>query len=340
MENIVLLAIAPVLLVLFLVLYAELINGWTDAPNAIVTVVSTGVLPTRVAVTIAVIFNMIGAASGTAVAATIGKGIVDASAMTLPAIGAAMVSIIMWGHFAAHKGLPISKSHALVAGVTGAGVATGGWETILWPGWQLVFIGLLFSSFIGVTLGWTVGKMVRFAAIRVSNFESIKPGQMKRTFDRLQMLSATAMAWNHGLNDGQKFIGIFALVLVLGGFSNEFTIPWWVIGICAVTMGLGTAFGGWRIIRTVGRRMTRLTSMQGFAAELTASSIIFFVSRFGVPLSTTHTINTSIVGVVASKDPREVQWNVLGKVILAWIITFPICGSISFVAAKGANWLF
>lgn len=340
MDGLALLAIAPVLFVLLLVLYAEMVNGWTDAPNAIVTVVSTGVLPTRVAVMIAVIFNMIGAASGTAVAATIGKGIVDSSAITLPAIAAAMASIIAWGHFAAHKGLPVSKSHALVAGLTGAGLATAGPDALIWSGWQLVLIGLAFSSFIGLTLGWIVGKVVTLFAVQLSKREVLRPAQMKTLFDRLQMCSATAMAWNHGLNDGQKFIGIFALVLVLGGFSSEFTIPWWSIVICAITMGIGTMFGGWRIIRTVGMRMTKLTSMQGFAAELTASCIIFFVSRFGIPLSTTHTINTSIVGVVAAKDTREVRWNVLGRIVLAWVVTFPICGGLSFAAAKIANWIF
>ena len=331
--------LVALLLVLLLVLIAEMINGWTDAPNAIVTVVSTGVLPVRTAIAMAVVFNIIGAASGTAVASTIGKGIVASSALTLPAIAAAMISVIAWGSFAGHNGIPFSKSHALVAGLAGAGLATAGPDALLWSGWKLVLIGLVFSSFIGFTLSWVITKVVMIVAIGMAS-RGIHPARLKRMFDRLQVCSATAMAWNHGLNDGQKFIGIFALVLLLGGFSDTFVIPWWVIVICSVTMGLGTMFGGLPIIRTVGMRMTKLMSWQGFAAELTASCIIFGVSQFGIPLSTTHSINSSIVGAAAAKNNRSVQWVVLGRIIIAWISTFPVCGGLAFASALLANRMF
>lgn len=332
-------ALIGALVVYALILLAEAVNGWTDAPNAIVTVVSTGVLPPRVAVIIAVTFNMIGAASGLAVAKTVSAGFVDPSAVTLPAIGAAMVSIIAWGSFAGLAGLPVSKSHALVAGLTGAGLACGGPDALIGWGWWLVLIGLLFSSAIGCGLGFVIGKAVTNTAIFLTNL-GVSPEAQKRTFDRLQMGSATAMAWAHGLNDGQKFIGIFAFTLVMQGHADKAAIPWWVIAVCALTMGAGTALGGWEIMKTVGMRMVRLTSMQGFAAELTASAIIFGVSKFGVPLSTTHTINTSIVGVAAAKNHREVRWEVLRRIVLGWVCTFPICGAIAFLAALAANALF
>ncbi len=333
------LALFGALFVYLLILFAEAVNGWTDAPNAIVTVVSTGVLPPRIAVILAVVFNVVGAASGLAVAKTISTGFVESSAVTLPAIGAAMVSIVAWGTFAGIKGLPISKSHALVAGITGAGFASGGPGALVGWGWWLVLIGLAFSSGIGAIAGLLVGKLVTRAAIILRNV-GVRSQVQKRTFDYLQMCSATAMAWAHGLNDGQKFIGIFAFTLVMQGHADKGSIPWWVIAICALTMGAGTALGGWEIMRTVGLRMVRLTSMQGFAAELTASSIIFGVSQFGIPLSTTHTINTAIVGVAAAKGFRHVRWDVLWRVILGWACTFPICGTVAFIAALMANWVF
>lgn len=333
------LALFGALTVYLLILVGEAVNGWTDAPNAIVTVVSTGVLSPRVAVMLAVTFNIIGAASGLAVAKTISTGFVDPDVVTLPAIGAAMVSVIAWGTFAGIAGLPISKSHALVAGITGAGLACGGPDALVWWGWQAVIIGLVCSSVIGCVLGFLVGKIVTRASIVMTNL-GVRPTRMKSVFDHLQMCSATAMAWAHGLNDGQKFIGIFAFTLVMQGHADKNSIPLWVILLCALTMGAGTALGGWEIMRTVGMRMVRLKSMQGFAAEFSASLIIFIVSKFGIPVSTTHTINTSIVGVAASKRFGDVRFDVLGRIVLAWLCTFPICGTIAFIAALAANRVF
>jgi PiT family inorganic phosphate transporter len=202
-----------------------------------------------------------------------------------------------------------------------------------------VLIGLVFSSIVGFCLAWICGKAVMYSAI-LAAANNARPAKLKRLFDGLQVCSAIAMAWTHGLNDGQKFIGVFALVLLLGGFTSEFIIPWWVIAICALTMGIGTMLGGWSIIRTVGLKMTQLTSWQGFAAEFTASGIIFGVSQFGVPLSTTHVINSSIVGVAASRHAKSVRWDILAKIVTAWIFTFPICGAIAYGAALVANAMF
>ncbi len=322
------------LIALFFVLAAEFVNGWTDAPNAIATVISTGVMTPRQAVVMAVIFNTIGAMSGTAVAATVGKGIVASAALTVPAITATMVSIIAWGSLAARLGIPVSKSHALLAGLAGAGFAGGGLEALQWAGWQKVGIGLVLSLAIGFGGAFLLGRLITAAAANAT------PTRAKRSFDRLQMLSAAFMAFNHGLNDGQKFMGVFAMTLLAGGAIQTFHIDTWVIIVCALTMGIGTSFGGWRIIQTVGSKMTRLTSWQGFGATTAASFTIFGASHYGIPLSTTHTITSAVVGVSASKRASDVRWGVLKKIVMAWFATFPACALLAFVAALIANRLW
>jgi inorganic phosphate transporter, PiT family len=319
---------------LFTVLAAEFVNGWTDAPNAIATIVSTGVMTTRQAIVMAVVMNTAGAMAGTAVAATVGKGIVAPSALTVPAIAATMLSIIGWGSLAARLGIPVSKSHALLAGLAGAGFAGGGWQALQWSGWEKVIIGLTSSLVVGFVGAFALGRIIIALAAKA------KPTRAKRNFDRAQMASAAFMAFNHGLNDGQKFMGVFAMTLLAGGAIPEFHIPWWVILACASTMGIGTSFGGWRIIQTVGAKMTRLTSWQGFAATLAASSTIAVASSYGIPLSTTHTITSAVVGVGASKRASDVRWRVLQRIMLAWVATFPACAVIAFVAANIANHLW
>ncbi len=319
---------------LLAVLMAEFVNGWTDAPNAIATVVSTGVMTPRQAIAMAVVMNTVGAMAGTAVAATVGKGIVAPSALTIPAITATMVSIIGWGSMAAHFGIPVSKSHALLAGLAGAGLAGGGWEALQWSGWEKVIIGLVSSLLVGFGGAFVLGRLITALAAKSP------PTRAKRNFDRAQMASAAFMAFNHGLNDGQKFMGVFTMTLLAGGAIKEFHIPLWVIIICASTMGIGTSFGGWRIIQTVGAKMTRLTSWQGFAATMAASSTIFVASHYGVPLSTTHTITSAVVGVGASKRVSDVRWGVLRRIMFAWVATFPACAVIAYVAAHMANYLW
>jgi PiT family inorganic phosphate transporter len=313
------------------VLAAEFVNGWTDAPNVIATVVSTGVMSARVAVLMAVVLNTIGAMAGTAVAATVGKGIVEPSAMTLPAITATMLTIIAWGGLAARFGIPVSKSHALLAGLAGAGLAGGGFAALQWTGWQKVGIGLVCSLGLGFGGALLIARAVTHFA------GSAPPMRAKRAFDRLQIASAAFMAFNHGLNDGQKFMGVFALTMLAGGATDVFEIPFWVMLVCALTMGLGTSFGGWRIIETVGSKMARITSWQGFAAQTSAAFTIFGASAFGIPLSTTHTITTAIVGATASRRIYDVRWGVLRRIILAWCITFPFCAMLAFLAALVAN---
>lgn len=321
--------ISPLLLiVLFLILWAEFVNGWTDAPNAIATVVSTRVLSPRNAIIIATLLNIAGAFSGTAVAATIGKDIIRPEVVSIHVIAAAMIGIIAWSTLAWRWGLPTSESHALIAGLTGAGFASGGIDVLRWAGWQKVIIGLLFSTFFGFFLAYVIFTLLIWI------FQNTAISKVRRIFSRLQILSAAFMAFAHGSNDGQKFIGAFSLALLLGGVTKEFTVEPWVIILCAAVMGIGTSFGGWRIIKTMGMKLARLEPQHGFAAESAAALAIEIASRTGIPLSTTHTISTSIMGVGSAQKFSNVRWRVAKNIITAWILTFPICGFIAYACTK------
>jgi PiT family inorganic phosphate transporter len=315
------------ILVLGLVLAAEFVNGWTDAPNAIATVVSTRVLSPRTAIIMATLLNILGTLSGTAVAATIAKGIVDPKVINLVTISAAMVAIVSWSTLAWRFGLPTSESHALVSGLAGAGIASAGTEVLLWAGWQKVLLGLVFSTL----LGFLGGALIIFGVYRL--FRPARPATVRRLFGKLQILSAAFMAFGHGSNDGQKFIGAFTLALLLGGVIAEFQVSWQVMLLCSVIMGIGTSVGGWRIIKTMGMSMVKLEPHQGFAAETGAAMAIQIASGLGIPLSTTHTINTAIMGVGAARRLSAVRWGVAREVVLAWVLTFPVCGSISYLVA-------
>ena len=322
-----------VLPVLSLILLAEFVNGWTDSPNAIATVVSTRVLSPSQAVLMATSFNTLGAMSGTAVAATIGTGIVDMNSINPTTVAAAMLAIILWSTFAYFVGgLPTSESHALMAGLAGAGLATAGPSVILWDGWLKVLIGLFCSTF----LGFLGAFMLTVLIYRL--FFTASPGSVRRIFGRLQVVSAAFMAFSHGSNDGQKFIGVFSLALVLAGVLPEFRVPLWVILLCALIMGIGTAMGGWRIIRTMGIRLTKLQPIHGFAAETSAAVVIEAASRLGIPLSTTHTIGTSIMGVGCIQRFSAVRWGLAGEIIGAWVLTFPVCGLIAYFMTLLISW--
>ncbi|MBM3166759.1 MAG: inorganic phosphate transporter [Chloroflexi bacterium] len=310
-------ALLPVLL---LVLAAEFVNGWTDSPNAIATVVSTRVLSPAQAVTMAAVLNILGAiATGTAVATTIGKGFVVPEIISPSVVATAMLTIIIWSTVAWRFGIPTSESHELVAALTGAAFAVGGTSVLLVEGWQKVLIGIGFSTFLGFSLSILLMTILYWTLRRVSL------RRVRDSFGKLQILSAAFMAFSHGSNDGQKFMGVFALALVLGGVMPEFHVPLWIILVCGVVMGLGTAVGGWRIIRTMGFKLTKLEPVNGFAAETSAGLAILLASRFGIPLSTTHCINTSIMGVGATRRLSAVRWGVAKDMVLTWIFTFPVC---------------
>jgi PiT family inorganic phosphate transporter len=314
-------------LVLLLVLAAEFVNGWTDAPNAIATVVSTRVLSPQRALAMATVMNTLGAMSGTAVASTIGKGIVKPEVIGLHVVAAAMIAIVFWSTLAWYYGLPTSESHALIAGLSGAGLAAAGPDVLLWEGWQKVLIGLLFSTFLGFGGGVALMSVIN----RIAGH--YRPGTVRRVFGHLQVVSAAFMAFSHGSNDGQKFIGTFTLTLVLGGVLPEFRVPIWVILLCAVVMATGTAVGGWRIVKTMGMRLAKLEPVHGFAAETAAGTAIELATRLGIPLSTTHTINTAIMGVGSARRLSAVRWGVGAEIVTAWILTFPVCGLIGWGVA-------
>ncbi len=316
------------LLVLLLILASEFINGWTDSPNAIATVVSTRVLSPKKAVILATVCNTIGAFFGKEVAHTIGKGIVKTEAITLVTVGAAMAGIIIWSIIAWYYGLPTSETHALVAGLAGAGLATAGPSVLLWVGWQKVIIGLVFSSLLGFCGGWGMTRLIH------KLFHNMRRSKATKLFSIMQMISAGAMALSHGSNDGQKFIGAFTLALVLGGVLEDFQVQTWTIILCSLIMGIGTSVGGWRIIKTMGQKMTKLEPYQGFAAESTAGGAIILASSLGIPLSTTHTINTSIMGVAAATRISSIRWTVVQEMVTAWLVTFPICGAIGYLVAS------
>lgn len=317
--------------VLALVLAAEFVNGWTDAPNAIATVVATRTLSLRSAVLLATIFNTIGAFFGAAVAITIAEEIIHADAINLITLGAALIAVISWSLFAWKFGIPTSETHALVSGITGAALAIAGPSVIIWSGWGKIFVGLLLSTFSGAIGGWLFAKIIYIF------FKDSAPMKCRRTFGRLQLFSASFMAFSHGSNDGQKFIGTFALALLLGGIYETLTIPFWVILLCAIVMGLGTTIGGLRIIRTMGIKLVKLESYQGFAAETSAALTISIASIFGVPLSTTHSISSSIVGVGFARRKSAVRWTILTRIVYAWLLTFPICILLAYLLALIVN---
>jgi PiT family inorganic phosphate transporter len=317
---------------LIIILGFEAVNGWTDAPNAIATVVSTRVLRPSTAVAMAAVFNLLGALSGTAVATTIGKGIVDLNAVNLETVAAAALSVIIWSSVAAYFGLPTSESHGIVAGIAGAAVATtGGFAVLEYSGWEKVFTGLgvaVIAGFIGAFL-------LMFALLWTLRRAS--PTLVRRLFSPLQLLSAAFMAWSHGTADGQKAMGVMAMALAIhyhpGEAVSSFSVPLWVILLAAGTMAVSTAFGGWRIIRTLGMRLTHLQPVHGFAAETSAALTITISSRFGVPLSTTHTIGSAIMGVGATRRLSAVRWGIAQNIVMAWILTFPICFGLGWLIA-------
>lgn len=311
------------------ILAFEAVNGWTDAPNAVATVVSTRALAPFAAVLMAGVFNLLGALSGTAVATTIGKDIVDIQAITLETAVAAALAVVFWSSFAAYLSLPTSESHGIVAGIAGAAVQLAGWDVIIWDGWTKVFTGVGVAVVGGFGGGFVLMLLVLWLFVRVN------PSRARRLFGWLQIGSAAFMAWSHGLADGQKAIGVMAMALAIYNDTptSEFSVPVWVILLGAGTLGLSTALGGWRIIRTLGMRVTQLETYQGFAAETAAAVTLTVTGRLGIPLSTTHTIGTAIMGVGATRRVSAVRWGIAYNIVLAWILTFPICFGLGWLIA-------
>ncbi|MGQ0669221.1 MAG: inorganic phosphate transporter [Actinomycetota bacterium] len=324
----------PLWVVLLLAYGFEFANGWTDAPNSIATVVSTRVLRPHHAVIMAGVLNLVGALSGTAVAKTIASGIVDSDLVTLETVAAAVLAATLWALGAQYFGLPSSESHALVAGLLGAGFAAGGIHGLEWEGTRKSLIGLVTSP-VG---GFLIGLVLMVLIYRI--FSRVRRSTVRKVFGKAQILSAAFMAFSHGTNDAQKTMGIITLAILLneagagGRVPSEFDIPVWVIVSAAVVMGLGTMIGGWRVVRTLGLRITRLEPVQGFAAETGAAAVITGAAQLGIPVSTTHAIGSAIMGVGATKRFSAVRWGVAGQVVTAWILTWPSCALLGFLLGK------
>jgi PiT family inorganic phosphate transporter len=346
------------LLVLLAAFAFEYINGFHDSANAIATVVSTKVLSPRQAIIWAAFWNLFGALAGTAVATTIGKGLVDTSVVTMPTVLAALLSAIIWNLFTWWLGLPSSSSHALVGGLCGAALASadGRWSVLRWSAvdakgahsglWPKIVLPMVTSP----TLGFIVGALLMFLLIIV--LRKLAPRTVSLIFGKAQLVSAGFMGYSHGSNDAQKTMGIITLALFTGTQSGafvhlpgwlsflqtpEFMVPRWAMIACALTMAAGTAAGGWRIIRTMGHKMVKLQPVHGFAAETTAALIIHGASTMGVPLSTTHVISTSIMGVGASKRLSAVKWGIVERIVWAWVLTLPVTGLVGYLLMRLAG---
>ncbi len=317
-----------ILIIVVLAVFFDISNGWNDSANAIATVVSTRVLSPLQAVVMAAAMNILGAFVFTAVAKTIGSGIVSPTAVTDTVVIAALVTATLWNTVMTIFGMPISCSHALIGGLIGASIAYGGAGILNVGGITKIFLSLLISPFVGLLLGYLFMKLL------IKVFGKFPPGKLNRHFGRLQILSSACMAFSHGSNDAQKAMGIITLALVSNNLLQSLEVPSWVILTCALAMGTGTALGGWRVIKTLGVNMLKLEPIHGFAAETSAAATILFSSIFGLPVSTTHVVTTSIMGVGSTRRFSAVRWGLAGKILMAWIFTLPICFAAGWLIAE------
>jgi len=306
------------LAVVALTLTFEFSNGWHDAANSIATVVSTRVLTPFRAVLWAAFWNFVAAfIFGTAVAKTIGKGLVHIEMVDEKVLLAGLLGAIAWNLITLVLGLPSSSSHALMGGYGGAAVAKAGFGALVLSGWTAPVLFIFLSPIIGMVVG------IAISAVTSWIVRKQRPLKVDRWFRRLQLLSAAAYSLGHGTNDAQKGMGIITTALVAGGLLTSYEVPYWVIICCHLAMGGGTMAGGWRIIRTMGQRITKLTPFGGFAAETAGAITLMSTAHFGIPVSTTHTITGAIVGVGASRRLTAVRWGITRRIVFAWIATIP-----------------
>src|SRR5215213_8227970 len=313
-----------------LALIFDYINGFHDAANSIATVVSTRVLSPGKAVIWAAFFNFVAAFTfGTAVAKTVGSGLIDVNIVTFAVVGGGLTGAIIWDLFTWWVGLPTSSSHALVGGYAGAAVAKAGFAAIIPSGWTLTIIFIFLSPLIGFAAGLLLMTSIFWI------FRWMPPSRVDRWFRRLQLVSAAFFSLNHGANDAQKTMGIIAGILFAGGVIQSFYIPFWVVLLAHTAIGLGTLAGGWRIIHTMGSKITKLQPVGGFAAETSAAISILIATQTGVPVSTTHAITGAIVGVGATRRLSAVRWGVAGQIVWAWLLTIPA----AFGIAAATYWM-
>lgn len=359
-----------IVIVITVALVFEFINGSNDTANSIATVVSTKVLSPRQAIVLAATTNLVGALWGTAVAKTIASGLVDTQVVTVTtqSLIAALLGAILWNLLCWYTAIPSSSSHALIGGLCGAGLAAakGNWHAIIWSqpsaeNWWMgkgllwkVVLPMVISPVVGLVLGFII------MALLYLLLHKARPQLVNHAFNKLQIFSAGSMGFMHGTNDAQKTMGIIALALVAGTQAGAFAevphwlhflqvpppepghsvpIAAWIKVTCAMTMCAGTAAGGWRIIRTLGHKMVKLQPINGFAAETSSAAVILTATHFGIPVSTTHTISSAIMGVGAAKRFNAIKWSVVERMVWAWIFTIPVAGTLAYLFVELFRWL-
>ena len=324
------------ILIIVLAIGFGVVNGFNDAANAVAASIGCRALSPRDAIILAACSNFVGAATGTAVARTIGQGILVPEAMSYLTVIAALGAIIVWGSIATYYGVPVSITHGFVAGLAAAGIAVAGTGAVMWGVMQRILASVAIAPALGFVGG--VGLMV----ILLWVFRRSAPDRMRVVFSRLQWLTTAFLAYSHGKNDGQMPIGIITMALVIyTGQANLWDkIPWWVIAVSAAAISSGTAIGGWRVIKTLGMKVTALEPIHGFTADFSAAAVIEGASRLGIPVSTTHCVSTAVMGVGATRRLSAVRWGVARRIVLAWVLTFPICGGLGYLFARLLRPLF
>jgi PiT family inorganic phosphate transporter len=318
---------ALILTIILVALAFDFLNGFHDAANSIATVVSTRVLSPQKAVLWAAFFNFVAAfVLGTHVAKTMGAGMIDISVVTEEVVLAGLIGAIAWNLITWYYGIPVSSSHALIGGYAGAAVAKAGWSAILAAGWTKTLAFIVLAPLIGTVLGFTLMTSVTWI------FRRWSPFRLDELFRRLQLLSAAAYSLGHGGNDAQKTMGIITGLLVASGHLEKFEVPIWVILISHAAIALGTMFGGWRIVKTMGTKITKLHPFGGFCAESSGALTLFGATLAGIPVSTTHTITGAIVGVGATRRLSAVKWGVAGRIVWAWVLTIPLAAAMSAIS--------
>ncbi|MFC1984798.1 anion permease [Chloroflexota bacterium] len=323
---------SSLVLLIFIVVLAVgfgVVNGFNDAANAIAASIGSRSLSPRNAIIIAGVLNCVGAATGLAVAKTIGKGILAPEVISYLTVISGLASVIIWGTIATYLGLPVSITHSFVAGLAAAGVAVAGMGAIQWGVMQRVLTSVVAAPVLGFIFGFIL------MAILYWLFRRSAPASIRTIFSRLQWLTTAFLSYSHGKNDGQMPIGVITMALVVytGQSGLWDNIPWWVIAVSALAISGGTAVGGWRVIKTMGMKVTNLRPINAFAANLSAASVIEVASLLGIPVSTTHCASASIMGVGATKRFSAVRWGVAGNIVAAWVLTFPICGGLGYLFA-------
>jgi inorganic phosphate transporter, PiT family len=322
-------AFVMVVVVVVIALLFDFVNGFHDAANAIATVVVSKTLTPLQAVLLAGFANFVGYFTfGTAVAKMIGKGVVHVEQVTLPLLLATLVGAVIWNVITWLLAIPTSSSHALIGGLVGSGIASAGLKVVIWKGVFNIFLFIFIAPLVGLT-----GALI-FTFIIMWVFRKIHPHKAKGVFRKLQLVSATFYSIGHGTNDAQKTMGIIALALYSAGINSSFQIDKWVVLSCYFAIAIGTAFGGWRIVKTMGTSITRIRPMEGFCAETAAACVLIGTQHFGIPVSTTHVISGAIMGVGTVEHVKSVRWITARKILWAWILTIPSSAFFAFMIYK------